>query len=400
MRQSTLYFLLVLLFVSEDMFITSFLTPFRIISCRRKGTTCNTLSSPVETENVAIKPVTEKKKKNLLSKEILRDSTIVISSEEKDTSNSEKERMRRRPNVSYSLIRRTLLHYKMRNGDMLVPTKFTVPGKSNDWPNEMWGMHLGKIVQSIRGGRRSDKREELASIGFCFNVASLNFEVVKKALQVYKKQHKNLLVPRHFIVPNTTNYEQRSWGMKLGSIVSNIRTGKSCYVDRKDELIKMGFAFDAIHAKFELLKKALICYNNKPNYVKLPVNSKFVIPRTNEWPEEIWGVKLGTGISDIRRGRYREKEHELRDIGIDFLRRKKTDYDTVLDAIRVYRKLNHENTKIPYRWKVPENSDFYPEKSWGVCIGSVVSRIERGEKWPEKQQHFLSFLNSSDNTEL
>lgn len=354
----------------------------------------------METENAAIATVAEKKKKNLLSKEILRGSTIVISSDEKDASTSEKERMRRRPNVSYSLIRRTLLHYKMRNGDMLVPTNYTVPGKSTDWPKEMWGMHLGKIVQSIRGGRRSDKREDLASIGFCFNVASLNFEVVKKALQAYKKQHKNLLIPRHFIVPNTSNYEERSWGMKLGNIVSNIRTGKSCYVDRREELTQMGFAFDAIQAKFELLKTALICYKNKPEYGNLPINSKFVIPRTNDWPEEIWGVKLGSAISDIRRGKSREKEQELRDIGFELKRRKKTDYDTVLDAIRVYRKLNQENTKIPYGWKIPENSDFYPEKSWGVCLGSIVGRIERGEKWPEKQQHFLSFLNLSDNTEI
>jgi hypothetical protein len=353
----------------------------------------------VETENAAVTTITEKKKKNLLSAEILRGSTIVISSDEKEANISEKERMRRRPNVSYSLIRRTLLHYKMRNGDMLVPTKFTVPGKSNDWPKEMWGMHLGKIVQSIRGGRRSDKREDLLSIGFCYSVASLNFEVVKKALQAYKKQHKNLLIPRHFIVPNTSNYEERSWGMKLGNIVSNIRTGKSCYVDRKEELIKMGFAYDAIQAKFELLKTALICYKNKPEYGNLTVNSKFIIPRTHEWPEEIWGVKLGSAMSDIRRGGYREKEQELRDIGFEFTRRKKTDYDTVLDAIRVYRRLNPENPKIPYTWKIPENSDFYPRKSWGVCLGSVVGRIERGEKWPEKQQHFLSFLNLSDNTE-
>ena len=392
MKQLSFYFLLVLLFVFEDMIITSYFIPVRVVSCRRQGLTYKASSNSAETESAAATTVTEKKKKNLLSKEILRGSTIVISSDDKDVSNPEKERMRRRPNVNYSLIRRTLLHYKMRNGDMLVPTKFTVPGKSNDWPKEMWGMRLGKIVQSIRGGRRSDKREDLTSIGFCFNVASLNFEVVKNALLAYKKQHKNLLIPRHFVVPNTSNYEEHSWGMKLGNIVSNIRTGKSCYVDKKAELIQMGFAFDAIEARFELLKLALISYKNKPEFGNLPVNPKFVIPRTNDWPEETWGVKLGNAISDIKRGRFREKEEELKEIGFTFKKSKKIDYDTVVDAIRVFRELNHENTKIPSGWKIPENSDFYPEKSWGVCLGSIVGRIRRGEKWPEKREHFLSFF--------
>lgn len=96
----------------------------------------------------------EKKKKNLLSRdttEIIRDSTIVISSVTnpliEGNSGEEGEKVRlRRPNISYLLIRRTLLHYKMRYGDLLVPTIFTVPGESNsdDWPAEMWDIPLGE----------------------------------------------------------------------------------------------------------------------------------------------------------------------------------------------------------------------------------------------------------------
>ena len=254
-----------------------------------------------------------KKKKNLLHTEILRDSTIVISPAH---STEDKERLRRRPKVSYTLIRRSLLHYKMRNGDMLVPTKFTVPGECYDWPEEMWGLHLGKIVQSLRAGRRSDKKDDLISIGFRYEASSIHFEIVRKTLLTFKEQNNHLYVPRNFVVPETSDWEECSWGMKLGNIVSNIRTSTSSKSKKYNALKEIGFIFDVRQSRFDLIRRALIHYKEQTGDGEYSLSRGFNVPRTEDWPAEFWDLQLGNAVDNIRRGRYVKYENDLRKIGI------------------------------------------------------------------------------------
>jgi hypothetical protein len=69
----------------------------------------------------------------------------------------------------YEATRAALVKYKDLYGDMLVPTKFVVASDDITWPEETWGMKLGRDVSNIRGGRSwKDKREDLESIGFDF----------------------------------------------------------------------------------------------------------------------------------------------------------------------------------------------------------------------------------------
>ena len=188
-----------LLLALNDIIVAAYFMPARFLP-RLLRVSCTTSpdTHSTELEVLPISSVTEKKRKNLLSEEILRDSTIVIN-RAGIAAALDKEKMKRRPNVSYLLIRRTLLHYKMRYGDMLVPTTFVIPGKSNDWPEEMWGLHLGKIVQSIRAGRRGDKKDDLISIGFCYSITSLRFEIVRQTLQTYKRLNNNLFKHAEYV---------------------------------------------------------------------------------------------------------------------------------------------------------------------------------------------------------
>ena len=78
-----------------------------------------------------------------------------------------------------------LLRYKELKGDMLVPRSFVVPPSSDDWPEEMWGMRLGRTVISIRSGTfvrdHADRRELLESEGFVMQVRRSPAEKLRAA---------------------------------------------------------------------------------------------------------------------------------------------------------------------------------------------------------------------------
>jgi hypothetical protein len=323
-----------------------------------------------------------RKKKKLLSEEIIRESTIVLNLE---VPKSDKRRVRR-PNVSYTLIRRTLLHYKLRFKDMLVPLKFIVPEESSDWPKEMWGMRLGKVVQTLRAGRRLDKSDDLISIGFCYDISQSKYELVKIALMCYKNIYSDFYVPRHFQIPPTEEWPKELWNFNLGNLVTNIRSLK-CYVDRKEDLLSIGFYYNVSEARYMVVKKALLRYKSKKKDMLVP--NKFIIPRNNDWPVDMWGIKLGEITSKIRSGMYSDKEKELLNIGFQYYVRKRYDYETVKECIMIYRELN-DDVEIPNKYRINQNDTFYPEKAWGMALGNLFGRIKRGEKWPEHRSDILN----------
>ena len=76
----------------------------------------------------------------------------------------------------YAYRLRALLRYKTLHGDMLVPKMLHVPW-SQDWPQEFWGLWLGKVVDYIRnGGGHDDERKELEAEGFDFNKQAVGGE--------------------------------------------------------------------------------------------------------------------------------------------------------------------------------------------------------------------------------
>lgn len=72
-------------------------------------------------------------------------------------------------NVFYALKR-----YKETYGDLMVPQPFEVPGNSDDWPEETWGLRLGARVNAIRSQGtfvKSDpeRRRMLDDLGFVWS---------------------------------------------------------------------------------------------------------------------------------------------------------------------------------------------------------------------------------------
>ena len=78
-------------------------------------------------------------------------------------------------------------------------------------------------------------------------------------------------------------------------------------------------------------------------------------------------------------------------IGLKFTVKKKIDFETLRSCLRIY-EANTGRKNVPGKWKVPEKSDIYPEAMWGACVGSLVGRIRRGEKWIEKRDELLQII--------
>jgi Helicase associated domain len=68
-----------------------------------------------------------------------------------------------------------------------------------------------------------------------------DWETVRLALQAHKSIHGHFQVPFLFRVPHgDRHWPEQTWGMKLGNVISNIRT-KGYYPKHHDELRAMGF---------------------------------------------------------------------------------------------------------------------------------------------------------------
>jgi len=109
--------------------------------------------------------------------------------------------------------------------------------------------------------------------------------------------------------------------MKLGKLVSNIRSGYS-YSDKRAELEPLGIAYKVTEAPreftFPVIKAALIRYNEL--YGTFNVAPKFTIAKTASlWPPEMAGMRLGHLVKRFRSGEWvtsAEERQFFADIGI------------------------------------------------------------------------------------
>ena len=86
--------------------------------------------------------------------------------------------------------------------------------------------------------------------------------------------------------------------------------------ERRVELDAMGFVWDDLERRWELVRDALAVY--KEVHGDLEVPWKFVVPSAAPWPAEAWGLQLGHSVKNIRaRGDFAKKEHLERRAELD-----------------------------------------------------------------------------------
>ena len=99
-------------------------------------------------------------------------------------------------------ILKSLHVYKKLHGDLKVPYDFVVPSEA-PWPEDAWGINLGKRVSAIRSDEiyvkdRPDRVAELNRMGFIWDIYEEQWQRILKSLHVYKKLHGDLKVPYDF----------------------------------------------------------------------------------------------------------------------------------------------------------------------------------------------------------
>lgn len=68
-------------------------------------------------------------------------------------------------NVEWNVLKFALQAYKNIHGDLLVPLSFVIPQDSPMWPDNTWGMKLGRIFFNARRKSRITHHGELREMG-------------------------------------------------------------------------------------------------------------------------------------------------------------------------------------------------------------------------------------------
>ena len=140
-----------------------------------------------------------------------------------------------------------------QSGPLTVPKEFTVPD-AEPWPERTRGLPLGRSIQQLKSKdflkKNPGSEEKLKQIGFeitkKLSANDKRFQAVYVALERYKETYGDLLVPQPFVVPETADWPEESWGLRLGARVNAIRS-QGTFIknnsDRQDMLDSLGFVW-------------------------------------------------------------------------------------------------------------------------------------------------------------
>lgn len=205
-------------------------------------------------------------------------------------------------------------------GHVNIPTDFTLDN-----------VKLGVVACLIRtrGDWLDVGRADLESIGFDFRkVVDVRWgEKIAPALKYYQLLNGDMLVPAHFIVPVTDQWPKELHGLKLGNIVSHIRSLGN-WSDKREDLEKMGFQFgDILQTRWtDEILPAFKVYERIHGSLNVPID--FIVPATHPWPVSSHGLHLGSIVDAIRtHGVKHNKKSKIEDLGFDVVQ------DTFLDWI-------------------------------------------------------------------
>ena len=212
---------------------------------------------------------------------------------------------------------------------------------------------------------------------------------LKRVLIQYQELHGNMFVPLTFVVPShSTKWPEEMWGIMLGHVVSSIRAGLS-YMSMRDELEDIGFVFD--FPSHESIRVAFMKY--KDMHGDMPIQRNFVVPVGNSiWPRRTWGLKLGLLTKRIQAGSSLDSlRKELEEHGYDCNYQSCMGYDeeSIQLGLLKYCEL-HRKMLVPLRFKVPKNSEEWPQKTWRMPLGVIVTMIRNNANYRGMRERLKS----------
>lgn len=238
--------------------------------------------------------------------------------------------------TEWNAVLAALRMYKAAYGDLKVPQRFVVPTMS-PWPKESWGVKLGKVVATIRAtGKYLDaaelmepvttaRRQALEELGFVWRMRQdtstippeqVPMDQLYRALLAYREiivgrraGGQSWSVPPTFYIPDLDPWPETVRGLPLGQQLNNLKRRLSKNKELKDRFQSLGLdiledkdtnseLLSANDIRFQNVYEALKTY--KRIYGDLLVPQPYVVPKTNDWPKETWGLRLGARVNAIR----------------------------------------------------------------------------------------------------
>ena len=323
--------------------------------------------------------------------------------------------------------------YRERFGDVLVPAKFVVPAEpAGGWPAEARGMKLGKEVLALRSAmarhgptlapppagqeqraapqrrgahkRRGDTGGDSAAaavvaaldeLGFVWDVPRWRFWRVLAALKVYHAMPWASHAPMRttFVVPSEAPWPEQSWGLALGRRRRDIGQAAMFVMhspERRAQLHELGVRWDDEQHRtwgwrwLEVLA-ALRAFKREFGHARVP--AMFAVPHEAPWPEEAWGMQLGSRARNIAAsGEFvaglPARRAELTALGFEWggwERRQPVAWPAVLAALRAFtREFGH--ARVPAAFAVPREAP-WPEEAWGMKLGGRVNGIRSHDNY-------------------
>ncbi|KAE9287569.1 hypothetical protein PF008_g26371 [Phytophthora fragariae] len=223
------------------------------------------------------------------------------------------------------------------------------------------------------------------------------------ALRTYKQLNGDLLVLRRFAVPSgDARWPSVTWGFNLGKAVIDLRTkskDKRLSTEMEEELEKLDFVFDFYQFKWDrIILSALREFYRVHGHTD--VHESFIVPIGNEaWPKLTWGYRLGHTVVTIRHQeaystQVAMSKEELDRMGFcyDMSIPERDWTEKILPSFQVYRQ-EFGDCIIPFLFIVPSLPP-WPEKAWGMKLGTAVSKIRAGFTYGDQVARDREVLNS------
>ncbi|KAL3660938.1 hypothetical protein V7S43_013955 [Phytophthora oleae] len=291
-------------------------------------------------------------------------------------------------------------------GHFTVPYKFVVPTPfdaeaSTPWPEETWGMDLGKRLRLFTRGRCSPfKCELLKTIGFPFDdwkTYIWEMQIIP-SLKVFQEQEGHLFVRQQFQVPiGDDKWPRATWGVKLGSQCQLLRrdVDDGLSEQRKQQLDDMGFIWSDAEWKWKMqFLTAMQRYRDIFGHCS--VHHTYKVPTSDPiWPEVSWGYRLGHAVARVKANMEEQPltPRAMADLrALDFFK-DELSFDVwreaIMPTLELYPSLFND-TFIPEDFVVPSEAP-WPERAWSLKLGYIIesintSRIFRDEMKDDKQK--------------
>ena len=140
--------------------------------------------------------------------------------------------------------------------------------------------------------------------------------------------------------------------------------------------------------RYEDFRKVLLRYREL--HGNMHILPSFVVPyKSKDWDKDLWGIRVGYTVSNVRAGRFFTNNREdLLSIGFEYSR--KIGGFNLAKAILLHYKEIYGDLLVPLSFVVPKNDESWPDDSWGSKLGSIVNSIRLGRSHTNYYEDLLS----------